>query len=158
MKSGITVILSPLIAGMKVPIFFNCNSSIAPNTTKYATLSPSIITQQGLHDNDITNPANHEQSAATVIPVAGTFKKLYVWLETDLGAAGQAAISFVLNGTITTLMAVGGTGATGNPILISDLAHSFTVVPGDLVAFIITNDNLSTSSLIFSGAVEFDPS
>ncbi len=155
-KKGITSFSNfngvPIMNG--IPLFGYVNDT---NSSQNLYMSP-LGNSQGSKTIDPTDPSNNAQFYAGMIGMAGVCKNFYVWLQTDLGVAGSGTIQIVKNGVLTSMLISIPSGATGNPVLVSDLVNSFSVAATDLIALYVTNNALSANAIDGSIMFEFDPS
>ena len=140
---------------MKNAIFF-WNSRGIPAAT--AGFMGNAFTANNFENNDPSDPANTNQYGAIMFGISGSIKNVYVWLSTDVGAAGLVTVTLMKNGIATTITGTGGTGVTGNPVLIGPLSGNIAVTPTDLFSIQYANSALSANTVQAGGVLEFDPS
>lgn len=123
--------------GSSATYFTGCliDNSVAASTTRYAT-----IFKDGLASTEV---------GTIIAPTSFTASSLYVYVRTSQTASGTLTITLRKNGADTSLQAVVSAGASANTSH-TDLTHSVSFAPGDLLSLSIVNAGTSTSAIISS--------
>jgi len=158
MKKGITVQirLQEAIANMRQALFFNINRGVSGGQNVWYPISGAVNNSSAQPNADTTDTGNANVEYATVMPFAGTLKNLYVYLDNDLGFSGEVQVQLFKNGAPQALVLFGGAGTTDLPVLLTNTTDQTSFVAGDLLAFNINNDALSSNAILGCIAVELD--
>lgn len=154
-KKGFTsfVQFSSIVTTMKIPVFLHLPNT-APSVTKYGS-----FTGDGPNDFD-TDPsdvATNQQNLALMLGAPGTLSNFYFWAAAPPGVTGSAVVTVMKNGVATPITATFTSGATGFPVLISDLVHSVHGNSTDLFSIQIQNNALSSVTITGTGVFQFEP-
>lgn len=114
----------------------NINSNVAASTTQYG--SPGCVTF-----------SNNENFRGMIATDAGIIRNFYISIRTAQPATGSLTITLRKNGADTPLQIIlPASSAAG---LFSDLSHSASVGPGDIITFSITNNSTVDASGVVVG-------
>lgn len=131
---------------MKSPLIFVPIPPVNPGQDLYMSLSYG----QGNQLTDPSDPVTNNQFSATMFGSPGILSQVYFWLASDPGALGSFDLTIYKNGVASLLSIHIPAGATGLPILASDLVHSISFSATDLFSLRAINNALSASPLNFT--------
>lgn len=136
---------------------FGLRNSLGAGGSIFINLGPAPFNVGGANTVDPTIDTNQELYYALVMPVAGTFKNFYVYLNSGLGHDTPGHIDLWINGADANLGSDLGNDPVDVPVLYSNLINSDHVNAGDLVCVWVQNSASSLRSITFTGSVEFIP-
>lgn len=146
------------IQDMKQAIFFYMNSGQGGATTLWYNGAVPVAGFLNGTGSDFSDPAQNREADSWIFPCSGTMKNLYIYLSNGPGAAGTVTVTIFKNGVAQTLTIAQGASTSANPILLSDLVHSFNIVAGDLIGIQLVTGAANATGVYFTGAMEFDAS
>lgn len=159
MKRGFTDYAIPpeILALMKNVELLTISSAPDPGITEYMALCANRGGGVSWSTTDPSDISFGNPDKATLWPIAGTLKNLFIYLITDQPTGESITLTIMVNGVATSIQVVQSGGNTGNPILVSDTTHSFTVSPGDLCS-IRAEVTAAGNGASMTIGYEFDPS